>query len=300
DVLPMYFDEHTLIYHQGKFVPATQAGVNLYGQTLHYGYGVFEGIRSYDTAQGAHIFKGKEHYERLIRSSALLGIPFSQSVSELMDLSYALLEKNNLKSAYIRPLIHCPPNMGLSVPKSADLTIAAWEWGALLGEKLLRLHISDFCRPHPRSTQVEAKACGHYINSTLALQAAQGKGFDNALLLDHEGYLAESTGSNLFFEKDGILFTPERGNILPGITRATVIALCEEMHIPIEEGKYEKEAIFQADSAFLCGTAAEIIGVSSVDDYIFPKPWNLTLGKRLQTAYQQLVLEKPYNPTLAS
>ncbi|MEO0582826.1 MAG: branched-chain-amino-acid transaminase [Bacteroidota bacterium] len=296
----MYFNEHTVIYHQGKFQPAAQAGVNLYGQTLHYGYGVFEGIRSYDTDKGVHIFKGNAHYERLLRSCELLRIPFGYSVTELLDLSHALLEKNKLKSAYLRPLIHCPPNMGLSIPKSSELTIAAWEWGALLGDKLLRLHISDFCRPHPRSTQVEAKACGHYINSTLALHDAQEKGFDNALLLDHEGYLAESTGSNLFFEKDGILFTPERGNILPGITRATVIALCEEMHIPVKEGQYGVEEILQADSAFLCGTAAEVIGVSSVDDYLFPKPWESTLGKKIQTAYQHLVLAKPYNSTLAS
>ena len=194
--------------------------------------------------------------------------------------------------AYVRPLVFCGPNMSLTKPNSVSILICAWEWGAYLGDNLLNVTISSFCRPHPKSTKIEAKVCGHYVNSILATTEAKEKGFDEAILLDTDGFLAEGPGSNLFFEKEGKLFTPKTGNILPGITRATVVELCKDLEIELTEGAFLPEDLANADSAFLCGTAAEIIGLQSLEKKNFPKNWNETLGKKLQTAYKNLVLEK--------
>jgi branched-chain amino acid aminotransferase len=182
--------------------------------------------------------------------------------------------------------------MSLTMPVGVSLMICAWQWGAYLGDNLLNLCISSYCRPHPRSTKIEAKVCGHYVNSILATSEAKFKGFDEALLLDSDGFLAEGPGSNLFFEKNEKLHTPKKGNILPGITRATVFELCQKLEIPIEEGDYLTEDLLKADSAFLCGTAAEIVGINSVAYKTFPLNWEKSLGKKLQTAYKNLVVER--------
>jgi branched-chain amino acid aminotransferase len=296
----MYYNEHTILYHEGSFIRATDAHTDLYTQTLHYGYGVFEGIRSYSTPQGARIFKAKEHYDRLIRSCELMHIPLRHTAGEMTDITYQLLERNGFTEAYIRPLVLCSPNMSLTSAQRSSLVIAAWEWPAYLGDKLLRVHISSFCRPHPRSVKVEAKACGHYVNSILAVTEAREQGYDEALLLDHEGYLAEGPGANLFFEKDGKLFTPATGNILPGITRSTVMELCEGLGIACEEGKYLPQRLLEADSAFYCGTGAEVIGLESINGKIFRKPWKDSLGRQVQQAYQQLVREQSLQSVTAA
>lgn len=285
----MYFNNETVLYLDGKFVKATESTTDLYGQTLHYGYGAFEGIRSYETEHGTKVFKAEEHYERLKKSCELVKIPFDYKVQELVGATYELLEKNNLKNAYIRPLVYCAPNMSLTKPTSVSLMIAVWDWGAYLGEKLLRLTVSSYCRPHPKSIHIEAKICGHYVNSILATTEAKDKGFDEALLLDSDGFLAEGPGANLFFEKDGRLFTPQLGNILPGITRSTVLELAVQLGLEVQQGNFTKEDLLQADSAFYCGTAAEVVGIAAVDDYEFPKNWNDSLGKKLQNAYSLLV-----------
>ena len=288
----MYFNEQTIILLNGKFVKAEESKTDLYSQTLHYGYGVFEGIRAYNTPNGVRIFKAQEHYERLKKSCELINIPFNYSIEELIEQTYKLLEINNFKDAYIRPLIFCSPNMSLTKPTGVSLMICAWEWGAYLGDNLLNLCISSYCRPHPCSTKIEAKVCGHYVNSILATTEAKFKGFDEALLLDSDGFLAEGPGANLFYEKNGKLYTPKKGNILPGITRATVFELCQKLDIPLEEGSYLTEDLLKADSAFLCGTAAEIVGINSVAYKTFPLNWEKSLGKKLQTAYKNLVLER--------
>lgn len=285
----MYSNNSTVIFNNGKFVKATESTTDLYSQTLHYGYGAFEGIRSYDTENGVLIFKAEEHYDRLKKSCSLVKIPFNYSIEELVDATYKLLEKNNLRNAYIRPLVYCGANMSLTKPTSVSVIICAWDWGAYLGEKLLRLTVSSYCRPHPKSIHIEAKICGHYVNSILATNEAKDNGFDEALLLDSDGYLAEGPGANLFFEKEGVLFTPKLGNILPGITRATVLELAEELKIEVRQGLYTREDLWKADSAFYCGTAAEIIGIESVDDKKFNMDWNDSLGKKLQCAYSQVV-----------
>lgn len=293
----MYFNEETTIYLNGDFVKANDANTNLYSQTLHYGYGVFEGIRAYDTHNGTCVFKAREHYERLKNSCKLINIPFEYDVEDLINQTYKVLQLNNFKDAYVRPLVFCGPNMSLTKPNSVSLMICAWEWGAYLGNNLLNVTVSSFSRPHPKSTKIEAKVCGHYVNSILAASEAKEKGFDEAILLDTEGFLAEGPGSNLFFEKDGKLFTPKTGNILPGITRATVIDLCKNLEIELVEGEFLPEDLANADGAFLCGTAAEIIGLKSLENKNFVKEWNDTFGKKLQTAYKNLVLEKELQKT---
>ena len=288
----MYFNEQTTIYLNGEFVKDTKETKDLYGQSLHYGYGVFEGIRAYNTENGVRLYKAMEHYERLKKSCQMINIPFEYDVDDLIEQTYKVLEVNSFTDAYVRPLVFCGPNMSLTKPSSVSILICAWEWGAYLGDNLLNVTISSFCRPHPRSTKIEAKVCGHYVNSILATTEAKEKGFDEAILLDTDGFLAEGPGSNLFFEKEGKLFTPKTGNILPGITRATVIELCKDLEIELTEGAFLPEDLANADSAFLCGTAAEIIGLQSLEKKNFPKNWNETLGKKLQTAYKNLVLEK--------
>lgn len=290
-----YYNENTILYFNGEYLKATEAKTDLYGQSLHYGYAVFEGIRAYKTDKGEiKIFKAQEHYDRLKRSCDLIHIPYKFNNEELIKASYKVLELNNFEEAYIRPLVFCPPNMTLKAASEAHILICAWEWGAYLGEKLLRVMTSSFQRPNPKAFQIESKSAGLYVNSILASQEAKEKGYDEALLLDINGYVAEGPGANIFFEKNGKLFTPPPGNILPGITRATVIELCKELGIPLEQKLFTIEELREAESVFYCGTAAEVIGWDSLDGQGFSKPWADSLGKVLQQAYKARVLEKEF------
>jgi len=290
-----YYNESTVLFLDGKFVKAADAKLDLFSQTLHYGYGVFEGIRSYQTIHGTKVFKATEHYERLRRSCAAVGIPMTYSVEELTQLSYQVLEKNNLSNAYLRPLVFCSPNMSLTAPKEVSVMIAAWDWGKYFDHTSVRLCISSFQRPNPKSLKVEAKACGHYVNSILATTEAKERGFDEALMLDMNGNVAEGPGANFFFEKEGVLYTPPLGNILPGITRQTVLDICKELDIPAIEKHFRPEDLYEADSAFLCGTAAEITAVESIEGQAFSKPWKKSLGRVIHEAYQSIVLDKSYS-----
>ncbi|WP_143307924.1 branched-chain amino acid transaminase [Chitinophaga vietnamensis] len=290
-----YYNDNTILYLNGEFRKATTASADLFGQSLHYGYAVFEGIRAYKTASGeVKIFKAKEHFDRLQRSCELIHIPYKFNNEELIAACYKVLELNNMEEAYIRPLVFCPPNMTLKAASEAYILICAWEWGAYLGEKLLRVMTSSFERPNPKAFKIESKSAGLYVNSILASQEAKDKGYDEALLLDMNGYVAEGPGANVFFEKDGKIFTPPLGNILAGITRATVIELCQELGIPLEEKLFTIDELKQADAAFFCGTAAEVIGLESLDGQAFAKPWAESLGKVLQQAYKARVLEKTF------
>ena len=287
-----YFDSNTVLYLNGEFVKSAQANTDLYSQSLHYGYAVFEGIRAYNTHNGTRIFKAKEHYERLKRSAELMHIPFPYDKNELIKQTYKLLKKNNLKDAYIRPLVYCGHNMTLSPNPESSIMICAWEWGAYLGNKQVRVGISSYQRPNPKSTHVEAKASGHYVNSILATTEAKNNGYDEAILLDMHNNVAEAPGANIFIEKNGKLYTPPLGNILAGITRATVIKLCKTLDIECVEKHLSVEELKNADSAFFCGTAAEIIGIESIDETVYPAVWTETLGATIQRTYKALVLEK--------
>ncbi|WP_449436682.1 branched-chain amino acid transaminase [Pedobacter steynii] len=287
-----YFNSNTILYLNGRFEKSADTNADLYGQSLHYGYAVFEGIRAYSTHNGTRIFKAREHFERLKRSAELVHIPFTWDINKLIKQTYRLLEINNLKDAYIRPLVYCPPAMSLVAAKEASIMICAWEWEAYLGHKLLKVSVSSFERPNPKSTPIEAKVSGNYVNSILATTEAKRKGFDEALLLDMYGNVAEAPGANIFIEKNGKLYTPPLGNILPGITRATVIELCHILDIEIIEKHLSVKDLKHADSAFFCGTATEIAGIASVDEYTFPLKWTETVGATIQRTYRSLVLEK--------
>jgi branched-chain amino acid aminotransferase len=288
----MYYGESTVVYFNGEFLKATEAKIDLYGQSLHYGYAVFEGIRAYPVNGGTRIFKAKEHYDRLRYSAEVMGIPFEISTEEMIALTYELLEKNGFTDAYIRPVVLCSPNMSLSKGKESYLAITAWEWTNGYLSNQMRIMTSSYRRPNPSGFRINAKVSGHYVNSILACQEAKDNGYDEALLLDIAGNVAEGPGANVFYEQDGKLYTPPAGHILPGITRATVIALCEELNIPVQEKSFTPEEMRGADSAFYCGTAAEVVALESMDGIAFRKPWSESLGSVLQQAYKNLVLEK--------
>jgi len=288
----MYYNSNTIIYFNGNFVKASEASTNLYGQSLHYGYAVFEGIKSYKTDGGTKIFKAKEHYDRLRRSAELMHIPFNYTTDELTALSYEVLEHNGLSDAYLRPIVMCSPNMSLSKGKESYLAIEAWEWSNGYMANKMRIMTSTFERPNPKAFKVEAKVSGHYVNSILACQEAKDAGYDEALVLDGNGYVAESSGANVFYEKDGTLYTPAKGSILPGITRATVLQICAELDIPTEEKFFTPAEMRGADAAFFCGTAAEVLALDSLDDVPFTKKWEDSLSATVQKAYRNLVVGK--------
>ncbi len=291
-----YYNENTVIYLDGQFVKASEAKTDLFGQSLHYGYSAFEGIRAYKTENGTRVFKAAAHYDRLRASAQSVHIPFAWTNEELIEATYQILEMNSLQDAYIRPLVFCPANMSLQKATSSSIMIAVWDWAAYLGEKLLRVSLSPYQRPNPKGFMIQAKVGGHYVNSIIACQEAKDRGYDEALLLDMNDFVAEGPGANVFYEKNGKLFTPALGNILAGITRATVIELAGEMGIPVTEKQITMEELREADAVFYCGTAAEVIGWESLDDVKFPVKWNDSVSRKIQLAYKALVMEKKFEP----
>jgi branched-chain amino acid aminotransferase len=292
-----YYNDNTVVWLNGAFVKASEAKIDLYSQSLHYGYGVFEGIRSYKMVNGeTKIFKAVEHYDRLERSARAVNIPYSWSAKELIEATYEVLKRNELEDAYIRPVVYSPANMSFVPNTESFIVIEAWQMNPFLGDKLLRIMTSSFERPNPKAFKIEAKATGHYVNSILASQEAKGKGYDEALLNDMNGNVAEAPGANLFYEKDGKLFTPSLGNILPGITRATVFEICKELNIPVEEKLFTTDELKKADAVFYCGTAAEVIGWKSLDDTVYTKDWNDTLSRQVQLAYKCRVTGDVFKP----
>ena len=290
----MYHNNTTTLFLDGNWLKASEASTNLYSQTLHYGSGVFEGIRSYKTEDGPQIFKAREHYERLHYSAEKMHIEIPYSVEELERLSYELLERNNLENAYIRPLVYTGENMSLQPCTDVHIMLCAWEWGRFLGDGRVKLMTSSFQRPNPKSCFVDAKVTGHYTNSILATTEAKRKGYDEALLLDMNGYVAEGPGANFFFEKDGVLYTAPLGNILAGITRQTIFELCEDLDFELVEKHFTPEEVYDADGAFFTGTAAEVAGIESLDGNKFKLPWEETLGYELSNAYQNKVKKREY------
>ena len=290
----MYFNEHSVVFLDGQFVKANTAKVGLYNQTMHYGNGVFEGIRSYDTEDGVRIFKAAEHFERLHFSAKVMGIKLNYSSEQLEQITYQLLDKNGLKDAYIRPLVYMGDNMSLQTNDEVHIVIMVWEWGKYLGDEMLKVMLSSFQRPNPKACHVEAKVVGHYTNSILATNEAKQKGFDEALLTDMHGYVAEGPGANFFMEKDGVLITAPLGNILAGITRATVLELAKELDIKVEERLFTPEDVYSADAAFFCGTAAEVVGIKQFNDHVFTMDWEETNSSMIQRKYKRRVAYNEY------
>ncbi len=285
----MYYDNETVIYLNGQWQLAKDTTSGLYQQSFHYGNGVFEGIRAYNTEQGTKILRAKAHYERLLYSAKTMHMDVKYSVGDLIDLTYQLLKKNKLQDAYIRPLVYTDEKLGLQAESKCNLFLCAWDWSQYFAAGELNMKVSPYCRPDPRSCHVDAKVSGHYVNSILAMKDAHQDGFDDALLLDQKGFVAEASGANFFFQKDGELFTPPRGNILPGITRSIVMELAAANDIRVHEKHFTPEEVGVADGAFLTGTAVEIQAIGSINKQSFRLPWGDTFGAMLQQQFNDYV-----------
>ena len=281
-----------IVYQNGNFVSQSKAEFNFASQTMHYGLGAFEGIRSYETTNGIKLFKAKEHFERLKLSCQKINLPFNWDTKELIRDTYTLLEQNNLKNAYIRPIVYAGNGMDMVTSTDSYLVIMAWEWNSFYGDDLLKTCISSFEKPNPNSTPLDVKITGNYLNSVLAITDAKKRGFDEAILIDMNGYVAESTSANIFIEKNGKLYTPKTDNIMPGITRSSVMQIAKQLDFDVIEKNITQQDLINSDAAFLCGTAVEIISIKSVDDTIFPFSFSESIGSTIQRVYKSLVLDK--------
>ncbi len=261
-------EETKFIWMDGKFVPWKEAKVHVLTHTLHYGLGVFEGIRFYDTEKGPAVFRLQDHTRRLFNGAkkAMMEVPFTED--EINNAILETIRKNQIRSGYIRPLFfYGYGKMGLD-PKGApvNVSIAVWPWGSYLGDEAVKVKTSGFIRIHPESTHSEAKICGHYVNSIFASCEVKAHGYQEALLLDYNGKVAEGPGENIFIVKEGKLLTPRLGNILQGITRRSVIEIAIDLGIEVEETELALDDIYKADEAFFTGTAAEVTAIASLDD----------------------------------
>jgi len=268
---PNFADRDGLIWFDGKMVPWREARVHVLTHTLHYGMGVFEGVRAYEAKGGTAIFRLQAHTDRLFRSAHIMAMPMPFSKDELNEAQKAAVRENGLKSAYIRPMaFYGSEGMGLRADNlKVHVIVAAWEWGAYLGDEGInhgiRIKTSSFTRHHVNITMCKAKANGHYINSMLALSEAQRDGYDEALLLDVEGFVAEGSGENIFIVRDGVIYTPDLTSALDGITRATVIQLAREAGYEVVVKRITRDEVYVADEAFFTGTAAEVTPIREVD-----------------------------------
>jgi branched-chain amino acid aminotransferase len=284
-------DRDGLIWLDGQWVEWREAKVHVLTHTLHYGAGVFEGLRAYHTDKGAAVFKLKEHTDRLFRSAHILNMKLPFSKDEINLAQKEAISKNNLDSAYIRTMcFYGSEGMGLRADNlKAHVMVAAWTWGAYLGaenmEKGIRIRTSSYTRNHVNSTMCKAKANGNYINSILALQEALSTGYDEALLLDHEGYAAEGSGENLFIVRNGKLFTPETTSALEGITRETIMTIAYEQGLQVVEKRITRDEVYVADEAFFTGSAAEVTPIREYDGRTIGAGGRGPITEKLQALY---------------
>jgi branched-chain amino acid aminotransferase len=286
-----FADQDGVIWVDGELVPWREAKVHVLTHTLHYGMGVFEGIRAYKTDAGTAIFRLKEHTDRLFRSAHILGMHMPYDKDILNDVQRVVVRENELESAYIRPMCFLgSEGMGLRADNlSTHVMVAAWEWGAYLGaesmEKGIRIRTSSYTRHHVNITMCKAKANGNYINSMLALQEALSCGYDEALLLDNEGYVAEGSGENIFIVRDGIMYTPDLTSALEGVTRDTIVVLAGELGIPLIEKRITRDEVYVADEAFFTGTAAEVTPIRELDDRTIGAGTRGPITEKLQKSF---------------
>ncbi|MES9812081.1 MAG: branched-chain amino acid transaminase [Candidatus Thiodiazotropha sp.] len=265
-------DRDGVIWLDGKMVPWREAKTHVLTHTLHYGMGVFEGVRAYHAEKGTAIFRLQDHTDRLFRSAHILNMPMPFDRETLNQAQIAAVRENDLDSAYIRPMcFYGSEGMGLRADNlKVHCMVAAWEWGAYLGaenmEKGIRIRVSSFTRHHVNITMCRAKANGNYMNSMMALQEALHDGYDEALLLDAEGYVMEGSGENIFIVRDGVIYTPDLTSALDGITRKSVIELAEQRGYKVIEKRITRDEVYIADEAFFTGTAAEVTPIREVDN----------------------------------
>ncbi len=288
-------DRDGFIWFDGNMVPWREAQVHVLTHTLHYGMGVFEGVRAYKTDAGTAIFRLEAHTDRLFGSAHIMGMDMPFDKAAINEAQKAVVRENNLETAYLRPMcFYGAEGMGLRADNLKVHTIvAAWEWGAYLGadgmENGIRIKTSSFTRHHVNITMCKAKANGHYINSMLALQEALRDGYDEALLLDVDGYVAEGSGENIFVVRDGVIYTPELTSALEGITRDTVLSLADDLGIDVCEKRITRDEVYVADEVFFTGTAAEVTPVRELDGRKIGAGGRGPITEQLQARYFDLV-----------
>ena len=284
-------DHDGVIWFDGKLVPWKEANIHVLTHTLHYGTGVFEGMRAYATPDGAAIFRLHEHTQRMFRSAHILGMHVPYTIDEINESCITVVRENDLTAAYIRPIcFYGSEGMGLRADNlKVHVAVAAWEWGAYLGddglEKGIRIKTSSFTRHHVNISMCKAKATGHYINSTLALQEAIDCGYDEALLLDNEGYVAEGSGENIFIVRDGVIYTPDLTSALEGVTRDTIMVFARELGMEVREKRLTRDEVYVADEAFFTGTAAEVTPVVELDRRVIGTGRRGPVTRELQTLF---------------
>ncbi|MBM3116869.1 branched-chain amino acid transaminase [Jeongeupia naejangsanensis] len=265
-------DRDGVIWYDGKLVPWREATTHVLTHTLHYGMGVFEGVRAYETDKGAAIFRLQDHTDRLFNSAKILGMNLPFGKEELNEAQLAVVRENKLASCYLRPMaFYGSGKLGVAPPANdVHIIVAAWPWGAYLGaegiERGIRVKTSSFTRHHVNITMCKAKANGNYMNSILANTEATRDGYDEALLLDVDGYVAEGSGENIFVVRKGKLYTPDLTSCLDGITRNTVFEIATEMGLQVIEKRITRDEIYIADEAFFTGTAAEVTPIRELDN----------------------------------
>ena len=289
-------DRDGKIWMDGKMVEWRDAKIHVLTHTLHYGCGAFEGVRAYKTDKGTAIFRLREHTERLFNSAKILRMPMPFTLDEVMQAQIDIIKANNLESGYLRPLIWLgSEKMGVS-PKGAKVhvMVAAWPWGAYLGEdgmnRGIRVKTSSFTRHHVNITMTQAKSVSNYTNSILANLEATEDGYDEALLLDTAGFVSEGSGENVFVVKDGVVYTPDlSAGALNGITRKTVTAICKDLGLELKEKRITRDEIYIADEAFFTGTAAEVTPIRELDRVQIGSGTRGPITEKIQSAYFDVV-----------
>lgn len=294
-------DRDGVIWYDGKMVPWRDANTHVLTHTLHYGLGVFEGLRAYETAQGTAIFRLEEHTDRLFNSAHIFMMKMPYDKATIMQAQRDVVRQNKLSSAYIRPIaFYGAEAMGLSARTlSVHVAIAAWSWGTYLGpeslENGIRVKTSSFTRHHVNINMCRAKSVTTYANSILANQEVALNGYDEALLLDVEGYVAEGSGENIFIVKQGKLYTPDLTSCLEGITRASIMELAAELGIPVIEKRITRDEIYCADEAFFTGTAAEVTPIRELDNRMIGAGKRGPVTAKIQARFFECVKGKASN-----
>jgi len=291
-------DRDGKIWMDGKLIDWRDANIHVLTHTLHYGMGVFEGVRAYKTGNGTSIFRLKDHTKRLLNSAKIfqMEVPFDHAALEAAQLEVVAV--NQLESCYIRPIIWVgSEKLGVSAKgNTIHVAIAAWPWGAYLGDdglaKGIRVKTSSFTRHHVNVSMVRAKASGWYVNSILANQEAVTDGYDEALLLDVDGYVSEGSGENFFLVNNGKLYTPDLASCLDGITRDTVITLARDFGIPVIEKRITRDEVYTCDEAFFTGTAAEVTPIRELDNRTIGEGKRGPITEKLQSAFFDIVSGK--------
>ena len=288
-------DHDGVIWMDGELVPWREAKIHVLTHTLHYGMGVFEGLRAYRAVKGTAIFRLREHTDRLFNSAHILGMPMPFDKATLNQAQKDVVRENGLEEGYLRPMcFYGSEGMGLRADNlRVHAAVAAWEWGSYLGdenmEKGIRIRTSSYTRHHVNITMCKSKATGNYINSMLALNEALTSGYDEALLLDVDGFVAEGSGENIFIVRNGVVYTPDTSSALEGITRDTLMTLAADSGIEVVEKRISRDEVYLADEAFFTGTAAEVTPIREVDGRVIGDGKRGPVTEKLQSLYFDVV-----------